>query len=156
MKNMIEFYKWADNKIIDLLQKTSEEDFNKKITQRSLRDLSEHMMVYLEWYLHPEKSFEEIMNSYKSLSKDQVLDLWKTTVSNFVDTVLSKNENEKVSMPVSKGKTVDVNFDENVFAYTDHSSYHRGQIITHYKLATGKKEAVGTDHYSYLMEKYNK
>ena len=34
---------------------------------------------------------------------------------------------------------------------TDHFAYHRGQIVTKFKITTGK-EGVGTDYASFLTE----
>ena len=39
-----------------------------------------------------------------------------------------------------------------LLVYTDHSTYHRGQLVTTYKLITGK-QSVSTDFYSYLTKK---
>ncbi len=38
-----------------------------------------------------------------------------------------------------------------LLSYTDHSSYHRGQIITTFKIITGK-EGISTDFYYFLKE----
>ncbi|MFV2016074.1 MAG: hypothetical protein ACC656_11635, partial [Candidatus Heimdallarchaeota archaeon] len=88
--------------------------------------------------------------------KDELLKLWKNLVSNFVEFILTKNTEEKMSMRISKDDSIDVEFDEYFFAYTDHSTYHRGQLIDHYKFATGNEKAISSDHYDYLVEKYSK
>ena len=95
---MVEYYKWADKKIIDLLTPLDDQTFNKKveITRKSLRDLSEHIMAYFDLYINPNLKFNDVIAKYNKMSKDKLLESWEKIVISFVDKVLSKDFNEKV------------------------------------------------------------
>ena len=62
--NLGKFYNWADNKIIPILETLNEETFTKTLegTQKSIRDLVEHFVVFYEFFsLRKEKiSFRDL------------------------------------------------------------------------------------------------
>lgn len=115
---MIAYYKYADLRVIDLLKSMDDQDFSKKIgnTQKSCRDLVEHIMVYYNLFISPEKSYTSLMEEYSNLSKDELLNLWTEIVTEFVKSVLERESNKKIKMKISKEKFIDVNLDEYVFA----------------------------------------
>lgn len=54
-----------------------------------------------------------------------------------------------VDVPVSEEKKITISREELIFTYTDHSTYHRGQILN--LLREYGLEGINTDFFSYLM-----
>ncbi|MHA2105756.1 MAG: DinB family protein [Candidatus Hodarchaeales archaeon] len=157
LREIGQYYIWADKKIRDLINDLSEEEFSKVIdnTGRSIKDLVEHMISTYETFdvpFNPEE-FEEKFDTLSELSKKELLDYWIKAVSDFTSKVENSSK-DKADFVVGENKNVSIPYEEYLLSYTDHNSYHRGQLVTFYKVLTGK-EAVNTDYYLFLMEKYD-
>jgi uncharacterized damage-inducible protein DinB len=152
--NLGKYYEWADNRIIALLAPLDEELFEEKMkgTKRSLRDLSEHLVVYYEYFLRRKEkvSFKSLQEKLKKMDKKALLNHWKNIINEFSETV-ETSEEDFVDIPLSKGKSAKISSDEYLFCYSDHASYHRGQLITTYKVITRQK-ATATDYYDFLND----
>lgn len=148
------YYEWADKRIIALLEKADEKLFVKKLegNKRSLRDLAEHLVVYYEYFLYKKNkvSFKKLQEKLKTMGKQELLDYWKKVMKEFSRSV-ENFEEDFVDLPLSKGGSAKVSRDNYLFCYSDHATYHRGQLITTYKEVTGRK-AVATDYYIFLMD----
>jgi uncharacterized damage-inducible protein DinB len=152
-----QYYIWADKKIKDLINDLSEEMFSKVIdnTGRSIKDLVEHMISTYETFDVPFNSeeFEEKFKTLSDLPKVELLDYWIKAVSDFTSKVESST-NDKADFTVEENKVISIPYEEYLLSYTDHNTYHRGQLVTSYRVLTGK-EPVNTDYYLFLMEKYD-
>lgn len=155
------YYYWADKRIIEMLEDISDEQFNLKLenTELSIRDLSIHLVYYYELWLQHMASDEwpqtnKLIAEIKSENRKGLLERWKKSV---IDYALKLKECKgAIDIPISKERIVEMDFDDVIFSYTDHSTYHRGQLITTYKIVTGKN-AINTDYWTYLEEvKYSK
>ena len=63
-------------------------------------------------------------------------------------------EEEPVTFSISKDEKITVNALENLLMYTDHSTFHRGQLLSAIKYL-GKK-GISSDYYYYLVDKNSK
>jgi uncharacterized damage-inducible protein DinB len=148
------YYEWADKRVIALLEALDDELFGKvlKGIDRSIRDLAEHLIFYYEYYLHRKNklSSKTLKVKLKGMDKNALLKHWKQALKEFSETVENFGE-ELINIPISKGKTAKIPGDVYLFAFTDHATYHRGQLITIYKVITGKK-AIATDYYDFLID----
>lgn len=157
MKDLVKYYKYADFKLINLLESMTDEEFSKtaEFSSKSVRDIAEHIMIYYTIITEPDKKFKEMKQSYSLMAKSELLQYWKNIVEKFVEAVNGMDINKKYTVKVSKEKLIDVTFEEYIFSYSDHSTYHRGQIIDHYKFVTGNQNAVATDYFGFLVKKYS-
>ena len=156
--NLGKYYEWADNRIIILLEKLDEELFVKfpDGTQRSLRDLVEHLVVYYEYFSFKKTkvSFKALQEKLKKMDKPELLNHWKKVMKEFSKAVENSKE-DLVDIPLSKTETTKVSKDEYLFCFSDHATYHRGQLITTYKAVT-EEDAVVTDYYDFLIDHLKK
>ena len=154
--NSGKFYEWADRRIIGLLENMDEELFTKPVpgVDRSVRDMAEHLIVYYDYFLKKDKvEFLAMQENLKGMNKQALLEHWKNAVGEFARGVNKFPEDPVEVQDKKKGK-VKVTKEEYLLLYTDHATYHRGQLITLYKAATGS-EAVNTDYYEFLISQKN-
>ncbi len=106
------YYKWADNRIILLLENMDEKLFTKTVkgVDRSVRDLAEHLIVYYDYFLKKDKvEFTAMQENLKSMNKQELLDHWKEAVGgfargidNFTEDPVDVQDNNKGKVMVSK------------------------------------------------------
>lgn len=160
IRSLGSFYVWADKRIIKMLRHIPEEKFSYRLqaTNRSLKDLSKHMIGSYEQFIlfHLKnkhigmKELEDLMNSYNSKAKEELLNYWHEIVVKFSHVLKEVEIDAVVEVPSGKQSLVKVPYEEVIFSYTDHSTYHRGQLITTLKVLTGQ-EVSNTDYYTYLV-----
>ncbi|MHA2105561.1 MAG: DinB family protein [Candidatus Hodarchaeales archaeon] len=152
-----QYYIWADKKVKDLINDLSEEEFSKVIdnTGRSIKDLVEHMISTYETFDVPfnREEFEEKFRTLSDLPKVELLDYWIKAVSDFTSKIESSIK-DKADLMIEENKIVSIPYEEYLLSYTDHNTYHRGQLVTSYRILTGK-EPINTDYYTFLIEKYD-
>lgn len=152
MENLGRYYEWADNRVITLLESLDEESFAKvpEGIQRSIRDLAEHLIVYYEYYAHRDRKvpFKSLQAKLKKMDKAGLLNHWKQALKDFSEALENTGE-DSIDIPLPNGKTTGISRESYIFAFTDHATYHRGQLITVYKAITGKN-AVASDYYDFL------
>jgi uncharacterized damage-inducible protein DinB len=95
-------------------------------------------------------SFKSMQEKLRKMDKQELLDHWKNIIKEFSESVQNSKE-DFVDIPLLKGGTTNVSRDENLFCFSDHATYHRGQLITTYKAVT-KQNAVATDYYDFLID----
>lgn len=148
------YYEWADNRIIALLEALDEESFVKVLegARRSLRDLAEHLLVYYMYFVYRKSKvpFKTLQAKLKKMNQAELLNHWKQVLGEFSDALENSGEGS-VDIPLAKGRKARISGDAYLFAFTDHATYHRGQLITTYKAITGQK-AVATDYYDFLID----
>ncbi|MFX0087674.1 MAG: DinB family protein [Candidatus Hodarchaeota archaeon] len=147
-----DYYVWAENRIIESLVKiTDEKLFKKKIEPngRSIRDMVEHIATSYEMIFNTPKSQEEytkFIDRISELSWSNLIDYWKKWLNKFAEII------DQDSFPIPRNFPIEIKSkDDYIFAYSDHSTYHRGQLVILINL-TGEK-ALNTDYFTFLMEK---
>ena len=141
---------WADRELATLLATVSQDNFTKvpEHTGRSLHDLVVHILAGYDMVLGGD--YNKAMTTYGSMKHKQLIDTWKNLVEKFV-TELDSNPSKSYTIKMDNGKERKIEGQNYLLSYTDHSTYHRGQIVTTFKMITGK-EAVSTDFYTYLTK----
>ena len=149
------YYEWAENRIIKLLAPLPDDQFEMKLenTGVSLRDLTIHMIIQYEWFFHwSEKTFmKEMRDKLSRNTKEELLKHWRDGRNKFLAAIKEEDPNKTIEVPFTNDKIIKIRNEDYLFAYTDHHTYHRGQIVTTFKAVTGN-EAVNTDYYTYLAE----
>lgn len=152
--NLGKYYEWADNRIIALLETLEEELFIRNLegTGNSLRGLTEHLIVYYEYFVFRKTRipFKSLQEKLKIMDKQELLNHWGKVIKEFSKAIENTKE-DFIDIPLPNSETTKVSKDEYLFCYTDHATYHRGQLITTYKAITGEK-ALNTDYYDFLID----
>ena len=141
---------WADRELSKLLNSVSQDDFVKvpDNTGRSMHDLIVHILAGYEMVLGGD--YNKAMKDYGSIKKSKLLDSWSNLVEKFI-TEIESNPQKSFKLKMDDGSERKIEGQNYLLAYTDHSTYHRGQLVTTFKVITGK-EAVSTDFYTYLTK----
>jgi uncharacterized damage-inducible protein DinB len=157
LKDLGNYYVWANNKFREVINNLTQEEFiqvDEKIG-RSIKELLLHVIpMYevvfcdnpLDVYM---KTHEELM----TLSKDEFIKFWKKSDEKFANAVEKMVEDPVFFSIWHTDKKMTINALENLLAYTDHSSYHRGQLMSILKYLG--KEGINSDYYYYLVEKHS-
>lgn len=149
------YYTWANNKCCDKLFELSDEKFDTSSNsiKRSMRELVTHLIISSISYT---SSYDDIIaqkleENLKFKTKEELLEFWKKNDVEFAEKIHSNNTG-MFEMPVSETKKAKTSREELIFTYTDHSTFHRGQILS--LLREYGLEGINTDYYSYLLAKY--
>lgn len=148
------YYTWANDKFRKELEKLTEEQFIAKdeYMGRSMKDLVIHQITTNEYLVESPAEVSELMKKLESQNKMEIIKFWKDSDERFA-VKINGDFKGMVDMPLSKDKTINICKDEMLFAYTDHSTFHRGQMLSLLKKYTHK--GINTDFYSYLMIKFS-
>ena len=153
------YYAWADKRIINLLNTISNEQFTQKLNnERSLKELSAHLVASYEMLLLHNlnntylgmKELEELSKQIKNKSKNELLEYWGQILERLIILLMKISPKKELNIPTGQQSLTKAKYEELIFSFTDHSTYHRGQLITTFKIITGN-EAINTDYYTYLI-----
>lgn len=142
---------WADRRLATLLSKVSEEDFIKtpEQTDRSLKDIVAHIMAGYNMVLGGD--YVKATETYtQKMNQQELLQEWASLVEKFIVDIES-NPEKSYNIKMDDGSSRTIKGQNYLLSYTDHSSYHRGQIVTTFKFITSN-EAISTDFYDYLTK----
>lgn len=150
LTNLAHYYEWADSLFIDACRELSEEEFSRnfELIGRSIKELAVHMAVTYQFLIDPSQSYQDLLATVAAYSQQQLLDYWKSTVSQF-SAATAKLDLPDYKFPTSETETITVSKLDYVLAYTDHSTFHRGQLLTMYKLLG--KPGINSDYYTYVV-----
>jgi uncharacterized damage-inducible protein DinB len=149
------YYVWANNKFREALAKLSEDEFNlvDEKVGRSIKELAIHSITTNEMYYKPVDEVKKLDEELKTKSKDEILEFWSKSDEDFAKVVENMKE-EPVTFPISENEKITVNALENLLMYTDHSTFHRGQLLSAIKYLG--QEGISSDYYYYLVERNSK
>jgi len=144
---------WANQQLADWLRSASEEDLNREI-ESSFSSLKETVIhIWNAEYLwlqivHEEPADNSPAKNFNG-SKDELLDGWLQASENFSDHVKTMSlEDLQAKRPRSRGEGYLVIIDM-IHHCMNHSTYHRGQLITMGRQA-GLKDPPRTDFIYYV------
>lgn len=155
LENYFEYIVWADNKLIEGLGELDDDEFGKSLDLgRSIKELVLHMVSMYEYYsIHSTgKTYDMWKNEFSNLTKEELGIQWGVSVRNFKER-LEDNQEKMFKLPVGAGNLVDLSSFDWMMLFTDHTSYHRGQLMSCFKLLG--KEGFGTDYLKFIVEKMN-
>ncbi len=137
IQKMIQYHSWADNLIISTVTRLSEEQFNRPLEGklRSAKARVVHMVSALKtWISRLEGKpieFGDVVNKMQQLSKDQLLQEWRTINLHLERTItsLSPNLDKIITYQPSLGGACSNEVEDILFHVINHATYHRAQLI---------------------------
>ena len=157
MINIGQYYIWAHDRFRKAIADLTPEEFNQlDKVDRSIKELIIHIMsITATCYVENQiPLYVKLNEDLSKMNKDEILESWKKIDEDFDKAVEENFTKEFGIMPVGPDDSVKVLTMEKLLSYTDHSTFHRGQLLSALKLL-GKK-GVNSDYYYYICEKYNK
>lgn len=132
------FNYWADNKVIEWLRQISQEQWLQSNTSSfsSIRETAIHIAsaekVWVEyWQGIPSPAF--LSMEFKGL-KEELIEIWKESsaaIKAFVEECPANKYSESVSFKYPRsGRTGQMEFWQTAAHVINHSTYHRGQLVT--------------------------
>ena len=142
---------WSTKRLIDLISNMSEEQFNSKqpSNTRSIREIILHL-VSLYTYFSSFADYKNIVEKSKQTNQEELLHLLRD-LSKKVNEVFSSDKEKVIPVKTKTGIIKNVTGLSLLYMLSDHTAYHRGQIITKYSSITGN-ESVDTDYAVFLQE----
>lgn len=158
IRDLGDYYIWAHNKFREVIKNLTHEEFTQVEDKvgRSIKDLVIHMIVMTEscYSNKPMDAYVKLMEELKTKSKDDIIKFWKTSDENFADVVDKITEDPVIFLIWHTDEKMTITAMENLLMFTDHSTYHRGQLMSALKYLG--KEGISSDYYYYLVEKNSK
>jgi uncharacterized damage-inducible protein DinB len=149
---------WANNKVINWLNQISEEQYNQQITSSftTIKDTCIHIAgaekVWLErWQMILDRMF--LADDFKG-TKDELIAIWQKASTDIKEFIASKPESEfenKLSFKRLNGDLFLMEFSKTFAHIFNHSTFHRGQLVTMFRQA-GFTNVESTDLLSYYRE----
>ena len=142
---------WATKKLNDLLLTLTEDEFNKKSSpeNRSIKEIVQHL-VSINAYFSSFNEYKAIVEKSKLMNKEDLLELYRELTKKVYE-IFQKDPEKTLPIKTKNGTMKNISGFSLIHMYTDHFSYHRGQILTTFKSITGK-EGIGTDYAIFLQE----
>lgn len=142
---------WVTKKITNLLDNMTEDQFNQKSSEeeRSVKEIILHL-VSIYAYFSSFNEYQSIVEKSNRMDKKELLQLMRD-LSKKVYTVLENEPKKMIPVKTKNGIKKNITGFSLFYMLTDHFAYHRGQIVTKFKMITGK-DGVGTDYASFLTE----
>ena len=143
---------WSENKAIEMLKDIPENVFREKNEQfgRSIKDLANHIWLSYKGYFlgFASDEYKYLEKEANVLSKPEIFERWVAATKEFAEAIAI--EKDIYEYQVDKENKVEISMISNIAQYSDHSTYHRGQLITLIKQAGF--EVTSTDYYLFLHE----
>lgn len=147
---MGQYMLWADEKIWEIVNTLSDEEFSQTIDEKSgsIRDKYLHMAHgHSQWYYRwIDKKPEEL--EYDNLEREALFS-FLPRINGLIMDLIQGNGFDAAKVPSSAGE-IYLTMEEMVFNIINHATYHRGQIVT--MLRCLGKEVTATDYMPYLID----
>lgn len=158
IKDIGHYYIWANDKFRKVIAELTPEEFNHlNKVDRSIKELIIHMIAMFDaCYVDDKDQIDVYLKVYEDLrtkNKDEILETWKNSDINFAKAVEEHYGEEFGGGPIDYGVTMTMPGLEKLVAYTDHSTFHRGQLLSALRLLG--KQGISSDYYYYICEKNN-
>jgi uncharacterized damage-inducible protein DinB len=149
---------WANNKVINWLNQITDEQFNQHITSSfsSIKETCIHIAgaekVWLErWQMINNAKF--LADDFNG-SKNELIAIWQKASADINEFIASKSETEfenKFSFKRLNGDLFKMEFSKTFAHVFNHSTFHRGQLVTMLRQA-GFTNVESTDLLTYYRE----
>lgn len=149
---------WANNRVITWLNQISDEQYHQIITSSfsTIKDTCIHIAgaekVWLErWQMIDNRMF--LADEFKG-TKHELITIWQTASQDIKEFIVSKSETEfenKLSFKRLNGDLFLMEFSKTFAHVFNHSTFHRGQLVTMLRTA-GFTNVESTDLLSYYRE----
>ncbi len=143
-KNLFDYNKWANNKLITSLK-------NQNIDDEIILRLFSHIVLSEQiWLLRIEGGDYPNKNFWQILTLLECEDILNENQPKYENLILQKDFSDKVSYKNSKGIEYTNSFYDILTHVSFHSAYHRGQIAKEVRRLN--KEPVLTDYIAFIRE----
>ena len=154
----VDYNLWANRKTTDLLRSLDEDVMDMPVSnsfptiKETLKHLHYAESIWLQRILldeHTKIKWPDENPSSETLFKDIIAA--STDLKVYIDGLGIDDLGRSVAFITGEGASLDNSIERIVYHVINHSTYHRGQVITMLK-QLGVKEAVSTDLYFYYQE----
>lgn len=154
LSNYADFYIWADEKIRGEIEKIDYDNYNKVIdgTKRSIKDLVLHIIAMYDFFFAFQTgiSYDQAIKNAGELARSELMSYWENITLKFSNAIKT-NEKKIYKLPIGPGKLAEIEALDWFLLFTDHSSYHSGQLMTFLKISGS--EGSATDYLKFIFSK---
>ncbi len=161
MRDLFDFLRWGDVQMLDAASGLADEEYYKErnISAGSLHKLLVHTMAAESaWLLRWEGKRVDRLEDHEQYPTRQALAIrWPIVhlaLSQFLDNQTAQSLAKPLTFQAPTGEIVTAPLGEFLFHVVDHGSYHRGQLNTMIKQASGKPVTLG--YRNFLASRTNK
>jgi len=156
---LAEYLMWGDRRIVAILEKLSEEDFNKPFNELSgnIHSKTAHILSIYEFFIAvlEGRSYNSFPD-FGDLSKEDLISKWKEIIGVWPRKV-EEIQNGLYALPLANNQRVEVR--HIYFDALTHAIHHRGQLLTFIRLLGKDKEEVhpsdtNVDYLMYLFKEH--
>ncbi|MCF0064729.1 hypothetical protein MUK70_04315 [Dyadobacter chenwenxiniae] len=154
---LAEFNNWADNRVISWLTQITDEQWNQVAISSfgSVRDTAVHIVsakkIWLDfWTDAPNPVY---LSADFTGTKEELIAIWKrasTELKFFIDNYPKKNYGNEISVIKPNGELISMEFRKTFPHMINHSTYHRGQLVTLLR-QSGFFNLSNTDLFTYYL-----
>lgn len=145
IEHLVKFQDWCNSRLQENLKEVPAKDLDHEFRGiRTLRELVVHYVNSYDYMWLPGDQLEARLENLSKMDINQLLQELEASFTKFVEAV-NKLEGEQ-SFNAGERK-VTINLENYVLLYTDHLSYHRGQIVSVLKQLG--KPAPNLDYYTF-------
>ncbi|MHA2030127.1 MAG: DinB family protein [Candidatus Kariarchaeaceae archaeon] len=152
LQSLGNYYVWAEEKIMTALEELTDDEFTTRHEGlgKSARELVEHLYVTYDSLSHPPtaETWKILGEKAGAMNRKELMSSWITSTKQFASNIAS-DERSTVEFPVGKDKSLTLDVANFYLLYTDHQTYHRGQLNSLIKIMG--KDGVNTDYYSFVV-----
>ena len=157
---LTEYLIWGDKKVLSILEKLSDEEFNHEFNELSgnIHSKTAHILSIYEFFIKilegdPYEQFPDL--GY--MTRPELIAKWKNVIDVWPKIVEDQSEG-LYALPVAGNQRVDVS--DIYFDAMAHTIHHRAQLLTFIRLLGKTKEEVSpsetnTDYVLYLFQEHN-
>ena len=148
------YYIWAHDRYRKVMSDLSDEEFERvdQKVGKSVRQLVTHMILITAYSYMDEDSVVELSERVAGSDKDSLLLLWKEVDLQMADTLKSvSTERTRVIQTPTGDKQAEVPEDLYFLSFTDHNTFHRGQLLS--MLKSLGRPGVSSDLFYYCFER---
>lgn len=152
---LAEFSNWADNRVIEWLSQITDEQWDQVAISsfESIRDTAVHIAsakkIWLDfWTKVPNPVY---LSSGFTGTREELLNIWMTTSIDFryfIENYPVENYTDKIPVKKPNGDLCVMEFQKTFPHMINHSTYHRGQLVTLLR-QSGFTKLSNTDLFTY-------
>jgi len=154
---LAEFNNWADNRVINWLSQITDEQWNQAAVSGfgSIRDTALHILsakkIWLDfWTNAPNPVY---LSADFTGTRQELLAIWQrasTELKCFIENYPIENYQNEISVIKPNGEQITMEFRKTFPHMINHSTYHRGQLVTLLRQA-GFVHLSNTDLFTYYL-----
>ncbi len=148
------YYIWAHDRYRKAMSDLSDEEFERvdEKVGKSVRQLVTHMIMITAYSYMDEDSVLELSERIVGSDKDSLLSLWKEVDLQMADALKSVNPTmTRVIQTPSGDEQAEVPENLYFLSFTDHNTFHRGQLLS--MLKSLGRPGISSDFFYYLFER---